>query len=176
MRHKMCASRLPGTYYNLVKECGEWIMRCLWELLISKISCSSNAFICRPRLAQPNSRTAASPKLFTFREVGTQVFPVTMSCPSLRTTAQPCLPLCIKVSLKEEKDICFEAFALRLLHLVWCFLILAFWWGSLFDVGGFWKRKKWMKGKDCWREKNCWRRISKRELLASLRAKTLGKL
>jgi hypothetical protein len=33
--------------------------------------------------------TAVFPKLFTFREVGTQVSPVTMSHPSLRTVAPP---------------------------------------------------------------------------------------
>jgi hypothetical protein len=45
----------------------------------------------------PGSRTAVSPKLFAFREAGTQVFPITMSCPSLRTAAPPpCLPLGIK--------------------------------------------------------------------------------
>jgi hypothetical protein len=41
------------------------------------------------------SRTAASPK-FAFREAGTQVSPVTMSHPSPRTSAPPCLPLFIK--------------------------------------------------------------------------------
>jgi hypothetical protein len=41
--------------------------------------------------------------LFTFREVGTQVYLVTMSCPSLRTVAPPpCLPLDIKDWLKED--------------------------------------------------------------------------
>jgi hypothetical protein len=49
--------------------------------------------------------TAAFPKLFTFREVGTQVSLVTvsMSHPSLRTVAPPpCLPLDIKDFLKED--------------------------------------------------------------------------
>jgi hypothetical protein len=47
--------------------------------------------------------TAAFPKLFMFREVGSQVSLVTMSCPSLRTVAPPpCLPLDIKDSLKED--------------------------------------------------------------------------
>jgi hypothetical protein len=58
-------------------------------------------------LEQPESKTAASAKLFIFREVGTQVSPVTMSCPSLRTTAPSCLPLGIKDSLKEEKRLLF---------------------------------------------------------------------
>jgi hypothetical protein len=48
------------------------------------------------------SRTAASPK-FAFREAGTQVSPVTMSHPSLRTSAPPCLPLFIKELLKEDR-------------------------------------------------------------------------
>jgi hypothetical protein len=47
--------------------------------------------------------TAAFPKLFMFREVGSQVSLVTMSCPSLRTVAPPpCLPLDIKDLLKED--------------------------------------------------------------------------
>jgi hypothetical protein len=42
-------------------------------------------------------------KLFTFREVGTQVSLVTMSCPSQRTVAPPpCLLLDIKDLLKED--------------------------------------------------------------------------
>jgi hypothetical protein len=50
--------------------------------------------------------TAAFPKLFTFREVGTQVSPVTMSRPSLRTVAPPpCLPVDVKDSLKEDERI-----------------------------------------------------------------------
>jgi hypothetical protein len=44
------------------------------------------------------------PKLFMFREVGTQVSLVTMSHPSLRTVAPPpCLPLDIKDLLKEDR-------------------------------------------------------------------------
>jgi hypothetical protein len=48
--------------------------------------------------------TAAFPELFTFREkVGTQVSPVTMSCPSPRTVAPPpYLSLDIKDLLKED--------------------------------------------------------------------------
>jgi hypothetical protein len=47
--------------------------------------------------------TAAFPKLFTFREVGMQVFLVTMSHPFWRTVAPPpCLTLDIKDSLKED--------------------------------------------------------------------------
>jgi hypothetical protein len=47
------------------------------------------------------------------------------------------------------------------------FWLLGFW---LFDVGGFWKGKELMKGK------NCCKRIARGELLASLRAETLRKL
>jgi hypothetical protein len=70
--------------------CGEWIMRRLWELDISKARCSSAAFQrCLSVVWDWHSsghrrwkcRTAASPKLFKFREAGTQVSPVTMSCP-----------------------------------------------------------------------------------------------
>jgi hypothetical protein len=46
---------------------------------------------------------AAFPKLFMFREVGTQVSLVTVSWLSPRTVAPPpCLPLYIKDSLKED--------------------------------------------------------------------------
>jgi hypothetical protein len=48
--------------------------------------------------------SAAFPKLFTFREVRTQVSSVTMSCPSPRTVAlPPCLPPDIKDSLKKDR-------------------------------------------------------------------------
>jgi hypothetical protein len=74
--------------------------------------------------------------LFTFREAGTQVSPVTMSHPSLRTTAPPCLLVGLKDSLKE--DFCFGAFALRIL--LWgpfleafAFGLLAFWYGRLLE-------------------------------------------
>jgi hypothetical protein len=56
--------------------------------------------------------------LFTFREAGTQVSPVTISRPSLRTAASPCLPLGIKDSPREDK-----AFCLRLLLLAFGFLM-----------------------------------------------------
>jgi hypothetical protein len=59
----------------------------------------------RPQLQKKaKCSTAAFPKLFRFREVGTQVSLVTMSLPSPRTVAPPpfCLPLDIKDSLKEE--------------------------------------------------------------------------
>jgi hypothetical protein len=60
-----------------------------------------------------------------FGEAGTEFSPVTMSHPSLRTTALPCLPLGIKASLKDEAKI----FALG---------AFGFW---LFDVGGFGREK-----------------------------------
>jgi hypothetical protein len=60
-------------------------------------------------------RTAASPKLFTFREAGTQVFPVTVSCLSPRIAAPPCLALDIKDSLKEDR--------LLLWAFAFCFLV-----------------------------------------------------
>jgi hypothetical protein len=47
-------------------------------------------------------KTAASPRLFTFKEVGEHVSPVTMSCISPRTAAPPCLLLGLKDSLKED--------------------------------------------------------------------------
>jgi hypothetical protein len=64
--------------------------------------------------------------LFTFRESGTQVFPITVSHPSSRTTALPCLPLDIKDSLKEDRRV-----------LLWrLFALGAFCFGD-FDFG-FW--------------------------------------
>jgi hypothetical protein len=51
-------------------------------------------FICGLRLTalaiRGRCRTAASPKLFTFREAGMLVSPVTISLPSPRTTDPPC--------------------------------------------------------------------------------------
>jgi hypothetical protein len=46
-------------------------------------------------------KKAESPKLL-FRGAGMQVSPVTMSCPSLRASAPPCLLLFIKGLLKED--------------------------------------------------------------------------
>jgi hypothetical protein len=92
-------------------------------------------------------QTAASPKLFTFREAGMQVSPVTMSRPSPRTAAPPCLPLDIKDSLKEDvRPFALGAFALRI-------LIWAFWAFAFLDVGDFWKGKL-LKGKELLKE-NC---------------------
>jgi hypothetical protein len=63
-----------------------------------------------------------------FREAGTQVSPVTMSCPSWRKVIPlPCSPLGIKDSLKE--DVGLFAFC--------------FW---LFNVEGFGRENKWLKG------------------------------
>jgi hypothetical protein len=105
-------------------------------------------------------RTAASPKLFTFREAGMQVSPVTMSHPSLRTTAPPCLPLDIKDSLKEDTRLlllgfllqrlfALGAFALRLLLLPFGFGLLAFW------CGRFLEGKKIAEGKRIGEKENC---------------------
>jgi hypothetical protein len=70
--------------------CGEWIMRSLWELNINKTRCSSAAF---PRCLsvgwdwhssahrRGKCRTFDSPKFFKLTEAGTQVSPLTMSCP-----------------------------------------------------------------------------------------------
>jgi hypothetical protein len=44
----------------------------------------------------PGSITAVSPELFVFREAGTQVSPVTMSRPSPRAAAPPCILLFVK--------------------------------------------------------------------------------
>jgi hypothetical protein len=98
-------------------------------------------FICRLRLAQPRPQkremqNSCSPKLFMFREAGTQVSPFTMSSPSLRT-AISCLPLDIEDSLKED---------VRYFALGFCFWI--------FDVGGFWKGKGLLKEKELLKE-NC---------------------
>jgi hypothetical protein len=65
-----------------------------------------------------------------FRETGRQVSPVTMSFPSPRTPAPPCLPLGIKDSLKEDgRLLLWELFALGALAfrlLFWAFGILTF--------------------------------------------------
>jgi hypothetical protein len=62
-----------------------------------------------------------------FREAGTQVSPVTMSCPS------PWLPpvCCYKRPLKEEEGL---------------FVFWGFYFGP-FGVGSFWKGKRIIKGK-----------------------------
>jgi hypothetical protein len=71
--------------------------------------------------------------LFTFREAGMQVSPVTMSCPSLRTAVPPCLPLDIKDSLKKNlRFFALRAFALWLFALG--FLPEAFVFGFLMWV------------------------------------------
>jgi hypothetical protein len=49
--------------------------------------------------------TAAFPKMFMFKEAGSQVSFVTMSCPSLRTVAPPSsLPLYVK-DLRRTQEI-----------------------------------------------------------------------
>jgi hypothetical protein len=87
----------------------------------------------RPSHRRGKCRTAASAKLFMFREAGTQVSLVTMSLPSPRTTAPPCLPLAIKDSLKEDAGL----FALDFLSFeLWAFgfWFLAFWMWRLLEV------------------------------------------
>jgi hypothetical protein len=72
--------------------------------------------------------------LFAFRETGTQLSPVTMSCPSWRAAALPCLPLFIKDMLKEDMRLLAfalgcEAFCLWLLPFAFGFLVWeAFGW------------------------------------------------
>jgi hypothetical protein len=55
--------------------------------------------------------------MFMFRKAGNQVSPVSMSLPSLRAAAPPCLPLGIKDSLKENLGL----FALGLFAVGFCF-------------------------------------------------------
>jgi hypothetical protein len=55
-----------------------------------------------------------------------------MSCPFLRTAAPPCLPLCVKDSLKEYTRLLFwELLLLGLLALA--LGLLAFWCGRLLE-------------------------------------------
>jgi hypothetical protein len=83
--------------------------------------------------------TAAFPKLFTFREVGRQVSPVTRSCPSLRTvTLPPCLPLDIKDSLKEDVGF-FDGDWWKFFEGDWW---KGFWWGMEMLI-------------DCWAAELC---------------------
>jgi hypothetical protein len=79
-----------------------------------------------------------SPKLFVFREAGMQVSPATMSCPSPRASAPPCLPLGIRGLLKEDIKPLLEAFA-------FCFGLLAL----AFLCGRLLEGKRLLKGKDC---------------------------
>jgi hypothetical protein len=116
------------------------------ELNTSKARCGSTAF---QYWHISGSRTAASPKLFAFREAGMQVSPVTMSCPFLRTAAPPCL-LFIKEPKGGRGAIAFcslpLAFTLGFCLWLWLgFFALAF---GLFGVGSFWKEKGLLKGKE----------------------------
>jgi hypothetical protein len=65
--------------------------------------------------------------VFTFREAGMQISPVTMSCPSqkTRTASQTCSPLDTKDSLRRKDGFCFQLLDKR----------------RLFDVGGFGREK-----------------------------------
>jgi hypothetical protein len=98
---------------------------------------------------KPNS--CISPKL-EFRGAGMQVPLVTMSHPSLRASAPPCLLLFIKGPLKAGWGI--------LLFFQWLLLFaFGFYFGLLrvfcalafalaFCVGSFWKEKELLKGKE----------------------------
>jgi hypothetical protein len=83
------------------------------------------------------------------REVGKQVSPVTMSHPSQRASAPPCLPLFIKGLLKEEEGL----FPLRLFALegFWGFglvlLLWAFWHGKPLEGKRITEGKRIAKGK-----------------------------
>jgi hypothetical protein len=77
----------PALFFKIF---GEWNMRSLSELDIIKVRCSVASFQrCLPvgwdwhsfGHRRRKCRTAASPKLFQFREAGTQLTPVIMSCP-----------------------------------------------------------------------------------------------
>jgi hypothetical protein len=91
--------------------CGERIMRSLWELDTSTVVLNDLQAVwhgpSRRREQEAKCSTAVFPTLSTFTEIGTQVSLVTMSHPSLRTVAlPPCLPLDIKDSLKEDRGFC----------------------------------------------------------------------
>jgi hypothetical protein len=75
-----------------------------------------------------------------FREAGTQVFPVTMSRPSPRTAAPPCLLLDIKDSLKEDSELLLWGLLLLVLGL------LAFWCGRILEGKRIAKGKRNAKG------------------------------
>jgi hypothetical protein len=79
------------------------------------------------------------PKL-GFREAGMQVSPVTMSHPSPRSSAPPCLPLPLKKGLRL---FCFLPLAFALEH----FLGFGFCFGC-FSLGSFWKGKELLKEKE----------------------------
>jgi hypothetical protein len=97
--------------------------------------------------------------LFTFREAGKQVSPVTMSQCSLRTAAPPRLPLGIKDLLKEDSRLllcsfCFGAFAFGLRLLLHDYLmgkdfgVLAISCGRLLEGKRIAEVKRLLKGKE----------------------------
>jgi hypothetical protein len=77
-----------------------------------------------------------------FREAGTQVSPVTMSRPSLRTCSTLFTTGYKRLTEGGLKAFCFGAFCFRAFALG--AFALDFW---LFDVGGLWKGKGLLKGK-----------------------------
>jgi hypothetical protein len=89
-----------------------------------------------------------------FREAGTQVSPVTMSHPSLRTAAPPCLPLGTKDSLKEDSRLllwrlCFGDFCFLLKGFAFDFLRgKAFWYRRLLEGKRIVKGKRLLKEKE----------------------------
>jgi hypothetical protein len=68
-----------------------------------------------------------------FREAGRQVSPVTMSLPSPRNAAPPCLPLGIKDSLRE--DMRLLAFGFLMGKVFGCGRLLEDCWRKIAEVG-----------------------------------------
>jgi hypothetical protein len=89
-------------------------------------------------LKRERSRTAASPKL-AFRKAATQVSPVTMLCPSQRTSAPPYLPV-----LKGDLRLLLFAFGFYF-GLVWCGKLLE---GKRITEGLRIAKKKLLKAKE----------------------------
>jgi hypothetical protein len=93
--------------------------------------------------------------MLAFREAGLQISPFTMSHPSLRASAPPCLLLFLKALLKEGWGLlafclwllvwrAFGGFGLGfgLIHLLW-----AFWCGKLLEGKRITEGKRIAKGK-----------------------------
>jgi hypothetical protein len=105
-------------------------------------------FICRLRLAQPLTTEKENTEQLHLlnclhSEKQEHVSPVKVSCPSLRTTAPPCLTLDIKDSLKENMRLFAFALGAFLLWGLFCFGVL-FWgfWALGFLVRGAFGREK----------------------------------
>jgi hypothetical protein len=86
--------------------------------------------------------------LLAFREAGVQVSPATMSCPSLRASAPPCLPWAYKRTPEGGRGtfgfgFCFWVFRDFLIG-----FLLGFGFGFClrgFGAGSFWKGKELLK-------------------------------